>query len=178
MIKLKDLLGEGLFTSNLKMKSHEKLLVSGVIEFMRKKFGFKSKIIVKKKENSALLGDISLNDNSLNKDKFYLHFNPNMSYKMIIQSLIHELTHVKQVSKKELKPTNDYKHLLWKGKEIISVKDYKTMGKKDVSGYKKLPWEKEAYVNSKNLYKPFINSTEWKSLKGKDDTLDFIVKEI
>ena len=66
MIKLKDLLGEGLFTSNLKMKSHEKLLVSGVIEFMRKKFGFKSKIIVKKKENSALLGDISLNDNSLN----------------------------------------------------------------------------------------------------------------
>lgn len=175
MIKLQTLLNEDIFGSSLKLKTYEKLIVGAVINFMKKKFGFNSKIIVKKKDKIDLLGDISLNDNSLNKDKFYLHFNPNQSYAMMIQSLIHELTHVKQVAKGELKPTSDYKNIMWKGKVIISVKDYK---KQDFAKYKNIIWEKEAYSNMEKLYKVFLNSDEWKSLQGKDSQLDYIIKEI
>jgi hypothetical protein len=107
-----NLLSEEMFRTNLKMKPHEKLLVNAIVEFMRKKFGITSKIIIKKKENDRLYGDVVLNDNSLNKNKFYLHFNPNQSYTLIIKSLLHELTHIKQISKGELKPTTDFKNLL------------------------------------------------------------------
>jgi len=109
MIKLADLITEDIFNTSLKMKPHDKLIVGAVIEFMKKKYGFNSKIIVKNKSNNSLYGDISLNNNSINKDKFYLHFNPNQSLAMQIQSFINELTHVKQVSRKELQPSDDYK---------------------------------------------------------------------
>ena len=67
---------------------------------------------------------------------------------------------------------------MWKGKVIISVKDYKKMTRKDFAKYKNISWEKEAYSNMEKLYKVFLNSDEWKSLQGKDDTLDYIMKEI
>lgn len=139
MIKMTDFLSEDLFTSNLKMKPHEKLIVKAVVEFMRKKYGFASKVIVKKKDNIKLFGDVILNDTTLNKDKFYLHFNPNQSYTLIIKTLLHELTHVKQISRGELKPAPDYKSLMWKGKHAIDVPAYNAMGQKNISAYKKLP---------------------------------------
>jgi len=174
MIKLKDIITDDIFGTSMKMKPYEKLIVGAVIEFMKNKYGFNSKIIVKKKANNSLYGDISLNNNSINNDKFYLHFNPNQSLAMKIQSFIHELTHVKQVSRKELKPSDDYKSIMWKGKFEITVRDYnKLMKLKDKAAYSKLPWEVEAYSNMRKLYKPFLNSKVWKSLRGKDPNVDF-----
>ena len=167
---------EDLFSSSLKMKPHETLIVNSVIEFMKSKYGFDAKIIVKKKESKGMIGDVVLNDNSLNNNKFYLHFNPSQSITMMIKSLIHELTHVKQISRKELKPSDDYKMILWKNKPIISVSDYKkTM--KNFGEYKKLPWESEAYINMAKLYKTFLNSSQWKRLSG-GDNIDYIKQNI
>ena len=171
-----DTLTEGLFSTSLKMKPYEKLIVNSIIEFMKSKYGFDAKIIVKKKEAKGMIGDVVLNDNSLNNNKFYLHFNPSQSITMMIKSLIHELTHVKQISRKELKPSDDYKMILWKNKPIISVSDYKkTM--KNFGEYKKLPWESEAYINMAKLYKTFLNSSQWKRLSG-DDNIDYIKQNI
>ena len=153
---------EDLFGTSLKLKPHESLIVKSVVSFMTDKFGINPKIIVKKKEKTGLIGDISLNSNSVNNNKFYLHFNPNQSYKRIIQSMIHELTHVKQVSKNELLPNKYYITILWKGKEYITVKDYNKLMKLDVTSYVKLPWEVEANQNMKSLYSTFINSKHWK----------------
>lgn len=178
MISLQDILFEDIFKIDLKVKPYEKLIIDAVISFMKNKYGFKSKVIVKKKANENLFGDIVLNNNTLKKDKFYLHYNPNNSYSKQIKSLIHELTHVKQISKKELRPSKDYKKLLWKGKEVITVKEYKKLGRKDIKEYKKLPWEREAYENMDKLYKPFLNSTYWEELKGKDPNLDYIIQNI
>tara|TARA_R110001606_G_C15087786_1_gene618119 strand:- start:130 stop:669 length:540 start_codon:yes stop_codon:yes gene_type:complete len=179
MIKLKDIINEDIFRTSLKLKPHDKLLSSAVIQFMQDKFGFSAKIIIKKKSNNSLFGDISLNNNSVINNKFYLHYNPNQSYPLQIKSMIHELTHVKQVSKKELLPSNDYKSILWKGKLGITTVDYnKIVKQKDITSYKKLKWEIEAYSNMETLYKPFLNSKYWKSLKGKDTTMDFIIDNI
>lgn len=178
MIKLKDILSEDLFGTSLKLKPHETLMVKSVVSFMMDKFNFKAKIIVKKKDKAGMIGDISLNSNSVDGNKFYLHFNPNQSYKRIIQSMIHELTHVKQVSKSELLPNKDYTTILWKGKEYITAKEYGRLMKTDVASYVKLPWEVEAYTNMNGLYSTFINSKYWKELKGKDSTLDFVIDNI
>jgi hypothetical protein len=177
-LKLIDILNEDLFGSSNKMKPHEKLIVNAVVGFMKRKYGIRSKIIVKKKETKGMLGDVVLSDNAMGKDKFYLHFNPDQSYPMIIQSLIHELIHIKQVSMGELKPSSDFRHIMWRGKEFISVKEYLRMGKTDFASYKELPWEKEAYTSMRSLYNPFLQSNEWKDIYGKDTTLDFIIKNI
>ena len=178
MIKLKTLLNEDLFGTSLKLKPHEALIVKSVVSFMVDKYNFKAKIIVKKKDKVGVIGDISLNTNSVDNNKFYLHFNPNQSYTRIIQSMIHELTHVKQVSKRELLPNKDYTAIMWKGKEHINAKNYNKLMKSNIGEYIKLPWEVEANKNMNNLYTPFINSKYWKELKGKDATLDYIIDNI
>ena len=178
MIKLIDILSEDLFGTSLKLKPYEALMVKSVVSFMMDKYKFKAKIIVKKKDKAGMIGDISLNSNSVDNNKFYLHFNPNQSYKRIIQSMIHELTHVKQVSKSELLPNKEYTSILWKGKEYITAKEYGKLMKSDISAYRNLPWETEADTNMTSLYPMFINSKHWKDLKGKDGTLDYIIDNI
>ena len=170
-----NLLNEDLFGTSLKLKPYETLMVKSVVSFMMDKFNFNAKIIVKKKDKAGMIGDISLNSNSVDGNKFYLHFNPNQSYKRIIQSMIHELTHVKQVSKNELLPNKDYTAILWKGKEYITAKEYGRLMKTDVASYVKLPWEVEANSNMTSLYPQFIKSKYWLELKGKDATLDYII---
>lgn len=169
---------ESLFTSNLKINPHEKLLVNAIISFMMDVFKFDAKIIVKKKDKVGLIGDISLSPNSVDNNKFYLNFNPNQSYRLIIQSMIHELTHVKQVSRKELLPNSDYTAILWRGKEYISVKEYNKLMKSNINSYMKLPWEVEANKNMKLLYPKFIQSRYWKDLIGTDSTLDYIINNV
>lgn len=171
-------LEEDLFGTSLKMKPHETLMAKSVVSFMMDEFNFKAKIIVKKKDKAGLIGDISLSSTSVDGNKFYLHFNPNQSYQRMIQSMIHELTHVKQVSKNELLPNKDYTAILWNGEEHINVKDYNKLMKSDIASYVKLPWEVEANSNMNDLYSTFINSKYWKELKGKDDTLDYIIDNI
>lgn len=178
MIKLKSVLSEDLFGSDLKLKPYETLLVKSVVSFMMDKYRFTAKIIIKKKDSKGMIGDISLNSNSVDGNKFYLHFNPNQSYKRIIQSMIHELTHVKQVSKGELLPNKDYTAILWKGKEYINAKEYGKLMKRDIQSYMKLPWEVEANGNMNGLYSSFIGSKYWKELRGKDETLDYIMDNI
>ena len=178
MIKLKTILSEDLFGTSLKLKPHEILMVKSVVSFMMDKFNFNAKIIIKKKESGGMIGDISLSSTSVDGNKFYLHFNPNQSYERIIQTMIHELTHVKQVSKGELLPNKDYTAILWKGKEYITAKDYGKLMKTSHSEYNKLPWEVEAITNMKSLYPQFIKSKYWLGLKGKDTTLDYIIDNI
>jgi hypothetical protein len=178
MIKLKTILKEDLFGTSLKMKPHESLIVKSVVAFMVDIYKFNANIIVKKKDKVGLIGDISLSSTSVDRNKFYLHFNPNQSYQRIIQSMIHELTHVKQVSKKELLPNKDYTSILWKGKEYITTNDYNKLMKKSPTEYMKLPWEVEANYNMRGLYTQFLNSKWWKDLRGKDQTLDYIMDNL
>lgn len=169
---------ENLFTIDNTIKKHEKLIINSVIEYMKSKFDFDSKIIVKKKQNPNFFGDIPMNSDSIKNNKFTLHFNPNSSYQSMIKSLLHELTHIKQISKGELKPSPDYKSLIWKNDYEITVREYKKlMASEKFQKYKLLPWENEAYSNMQ-LIDDFLKSKYWFDLKGKDDNLDFIMGDI
>jgi len=173
------ILNEGIFETDNTIKKYEKLMINSIVEFMKDKFNFNANIIVKKKQSTNFFGDIALNYNSINNNKFTMHFNPNAGYKKIIKSLIHELTHIKQVSKKELRPAPDYKSILWKDEFSLPVRDYNKIIK-NFENYAKLPWEAEAYknMNDDSLLNEFFNSDYWKNLKGKDANLDFIIDNI
>lgn len=166
-----------IYEQNKKQKNHEKLFTNSVVEYMKSKFNFNpKKITVKKKFSDGYIGDVSITDTSLG-GKFTVHYNPDQGYRMIIAALIHELTHVKQIDKRELKPSDDWKSLVWKDDTFVSVKDYKKAAK-DFNKYKELPWEQEAYHNQHTLVDDFIDSKFFKNLKGKDNTLDFIIDNI
>ena len=176
---LNEYLKEDIFTTDNKIKPYEKLFIDAVINFLKVEWNIDAKIIVKKKQSNQLIGDVSLTDNSVNKNKFTLHYNPNKSYIEIIKSLIHEITHIKQISSGELRPREDWKAIIWKDNYELSVKDYKKI-MKDFNKYKELPWEKEAYSNmlDENLRKKLFNSKFWQNLKGKNPTLDYIINNI
>ena len=160
------------------LKPHDKLIVGAITSFMKKEIGIPNvNIVVKHKEKLGMFGDVSMSDASVNKNKFTIHYNPNQGITTRIQSLIHELTHVKQIAKKELQPGPDWKSIWWNGKEFVTVRGYKKK-MKNASDYIKLPWEREAYGNMKPLYNKFIKSDYWKSLKGQNKTLDYIMDNI
>ena len=171
-------LNEDIFRVDNTIKKYEKHIIDAIINFLKEEWNFNANIIVKKKQNNSLIGDISLNHNSVVNNKFTLHFNPNQSYLEMIKSLIHELTHVKQVSKGELKPSLDWKSIIWNDDFEISVKEYNKI--KDFNKYRELPWEEEAYKNmlDTSLRNKFFQSKYWIDLKGKDTTLDYIIDNI
>lgn len=174
----KEFINEDLFTTDNSIKKHEKYLIDAVINFFKEEWDFDAKIVVKKKQNNKFNGDIILNDNSMNKNKFTLHFNPNLTYLGMIKSLIHELTHIKQISKGELKAALDWKSLIWKNEYKLDVRDYNKLMR--TIEYREVPWEKEAYYNMSDtfLLDKLFQSKYWINLKGKDETLDYIIDNI
>lgn len=172
-------INEDILKTDNTIKKYEKYIIDAVIGFLKNEWDFDAKITVKKKQNNSLIGDISLNNNSVVNNKFTLHFNPNQSYLEVIKSLIHELTHVKQVHKGELKPKSDWKSIIWKDNYELTVKEYNKKTK-DFNEYKELPWEKEAYNNmlDTSLRNKLFQSDYWVNLKGKDPTLDYIIDNI
>ena len=166
-----------LFLENSTIKIYERLLIEAVISFIKDKFNFSANITIKKTDNFKLIGYIALNDRTKNGD-FVLHYNPSQSYTAIIYSVIHELTHIKQAVKGELSASDDYKSIIWNGKPYLVSKINKIS--KKFEEYEKLPWEEEAYRNQRDvkLREELYNSKFWKSLKGKDTTLDFIIEHI
>lgn len=178
-VSLINILREDIFKADSRIKKYEKLMIDAIISFLKEKWSFEAKVIVKKKTSKSMMGDISLTTSSVKKGVFTLHYNPSQSVIQQIKSLIHEMTHVKQVSKKELQPSEDWKSFVWKDTFTLPVKDYiKIM--KDFNKYKELPWEEEAYVNmlDASLRQELFKSKQWKSLKGQDPTLDYILDNI
>lgn len=172
-----DTVGENIMSPSTKMKDYEKLLVASLSKFMQDKLGFNARITIKKKNSTSLFGDLVLSPSAM-KGKITLHYNPNQGWGETLKSLAHELIHAKQVVKGELKPSKDWKSVVWGGKEY-PVRDLNKMVKdRDIKSYKNLPWEKEAYDGMNKYYKMFMNSKYWDNLSGKDPSLDYILSNL
>ena len=77
------------------------------------------------------------------------HFYPDI----LLNTIAHEFIHVKQYISGQLKYTN--KHVLWEN-EIFLSNDELNHHKSDYEKYKNLPWEKEAFANSKSMVDSFL----------------------
>ena len=80
--------------------------------------------------------------------EFVIRVNKSLSIKDFIETLLHELVHVKQWAKGEMREMWRY-HMTrsWKG-EAIDINKVK---------YRDHPWEKEAYALQGKLTKEFLN---------------------
>ena len=172
-----DTVGESLFSPSTKLKDYEKLLVASLSKFMQNKLGFSARITIKKKNSKSLFGDLVLSPAAMS-GKITLHYNPNQGWGETLKSLVHELIHAKQVVKGELKPSKDWKSVIWGGKEYTVRYLNKLVKDRDIKSYKNLPWEKEAYSGMNKYYKMFVNSKEFKDLVGHNDNLDYIVSNL
>ena len=74
---------------------------------------------------------------SVTPREFVIEIDSRLKGENFITALTHEMTHVKQHAKGELKDVNAFTKL-WKGKEYMAL--YST-----VDEYMELPWEAEAY---------------------------------
>lgn len=173
-------INESLFKVDNTIKPYEKAINNAILNFCKEEFGFDAKITFRKTSGNKFIGDVVLNDNSLNHNKFTVHYNSKYGYSARFKIMFHELTHVKQISNGELRPSDDWKSLLWKDDFEISVIEYKKVMKKGPEQYNLLPWEVEAIRNQKDksLLDKFLQSSYLKDLKGSDVTIDAILQAL
>lgn len=163
---------------NTDLKEYGLTLVNSAIDFMKEKYNLDVKITLKKIEHKKFFGDISLNKNAIENNSFVLNFNPNTGYRYMLSALFHELTHIKQVYTGELKPSEDYRYIIWKNDFKLPVKEYNQIVK-NYNEYKKLPWEEVAYQEMDKLLDEFLESKYAEELKNSDDkNLRFIMNNI
>ena len=99
-------------------------------------------------------GNCMWEDDSYRPKEFLLEIDADLKLRRVLQSVCHEMVHVKQYARGETKDINQFTKS-WKGDEYISL--YST-----VDEYMALPWEKEAYELQEVL------CSEYKQLKLKE----------
>lgn len=149
-----------------------KIVFDKYIEFLKEKLNINKniKLIIKKNVGKQQIGHISLSD--IEKPIYEVTILES-GLKYMLGVIAHEMTHIKQIINKEL--TNKDDIILWNKKEIINNEDYINLGLKNFDKYKLLPWEKEAYHNQDLMPNEFKKSKYYTELKGKNDTLDYLI---
>ena len=92
------------------------------------------------------LGLASAEDNRHKCRNFEIRLDSNAAPRDILQTLCHEMIHVKQFATGEFKM--GWAKSRWQGRSIVH----------DMLEYKQLPWEAEAFGNEKKLYRAWRNS--------------------
>jgi hypothetical protein len=154
-----------------KLKPHEKLLFNAYIDFLQEyyKTNINLEISFRKPNTRKLFGWIDLIGLQNKKYKIIVEYKP---YGML-GTVGHEFTHIHQFLRGDLGYSKDEKYILWNKKEFITVKEYSKIN--DFATYKKIPWEAEAYKMQDKLPGLFLKSKQFKNLKGKNETLDFLI---
>jgi hypothetical protein len=97
--------------------------------------------------NRNVYGFCDWNDNNDRAREFTITINPNLGKRNMLLVLAHEMVHVKQYAKGELKDFVRVKRVKWKGKVYNEEK----------LDYWECPWEIEAHGREKGLYFKFTD---------------------
>ena len=98
-------------------------------------------VIIRDMTKDNCIGFCSWTEDNLRPRDFLLEIDNRQGSKRFLQTIFHEMTHLKQYAKNELKEYLRDHRVMWKGQEITSY------------NYRKCPWEIEAYKTEKELYK-------------------------
>jgi hypothetical protein len=100
------------------------------------------KVTINHVKEGSLLGSASWVDDNTNPREFEININPKLSRKSYLQTLAHEMVHVKQYAKGELKTLFNKREMRWKGQYIAETDMH----------YFDQPWEVEAFGRELGLY--------------------------
>lgn len=136
------------------IESPKKFNVENLINFVAKELGISEEAELTICYNDILLDKLSTKDleyeallqNTL-PNKYVLYVKENVSGLQFI--LCHEMIHLYQYDRGDLKMSSDFKTITWKGKEYTNDLDYS-----------KREWEKEAFSLDNKLWKKFKNENK------------------
>jgi hypothetical protein len=147
-----------------------KMIVNNVVEYAKRILGIQDiNVTVKhRKSTSKKFGNVMLSRNPDYKPskKQTIHIDLTRGYHILVSDILHEMTHIKQIVKREL--TVQGSDIQWKGKTLISIEDY---GKGTYDSHSKIPFEKEAYDNSRVGLDGWLISKEADQLRNSSDKI-------
>ena len=118
------------------------------------------KLIHKLEKKEGLSGDAIWEDDSCNRPReFTIRVDSSMSPANMLMTIAHEMVHVKQYARGELKDfSRNIKICKWKG-EVLECEKI---------NYYDLPYEIEAHGREKGLFIRWFNQSQWKKCKWGD----------
>jgi hypothetical protein len=121
---------------------------------LKDKLDINIKLIPRLTENEGLAGDCIWEDPSCNRPReFTMRVDCTQSYQAMLETVAHEMVHVKQYARGELKDlSRSNKYCKWHGKEV----NYKSVH------YYDQPWEIEAHGREKGLFVRWFYDSKWK----------------
>lgn len=154
-----------------KTQPYEKILYSAFVEFLQEyyKTNINLEISLRKPNSKNFFGYIDLK--GLTKKRYKIVVEHTLSG--VLGKIAHEFTHIHQFLEGKLGYSNDETYIKWKKINFISVNDYADIN--DFDTYEKLPWENEAYKMQGIIPKLFLKSKQYKDMRSKEDTLDFLM---
>ena len=104
----------------------------------------------------AFYGDCIWEDSIYRPREFTVQLDSKQNKPYLIQTLMHELVHIKQWARGELKDMyNSCDHSMWKG----------TLYDINATKYTDLPWEIEASAEEGVLYEKWLKQSDYKNMK-------------
>ena len=111
------------------------------------------------KKEDGVYGTVEINDNDTDTvslpRSFWIRINPKLSKSLIIQTLAHELVHVKQFARGEMKDTR-MPHVSKWNKQMINH---------ETIDYWDLPWEIEAFGREYGMYRRYTDHIRDQNIK-------------
>ena len=122
---------------------------------LKGKLKIKIQLIPRLSEKEGLAGDCVWEDESCNRPReFTIRVDSTQDYQDMLETVAHEMVHVKQYARGELKDlSRSNKYCKWKGKEVNYNKVH----------YFDQPWEIEAHGREKGLFIRWFFNSKWKN---------------
>jgi hypothetical protein len=105
------------------------------------------------KDNVA--GDCIWEDRHTRPREFTIRVDSTQPLQTMLETIAHEIVHVKQFARGELQDTNSFNLSKWKGNNINLNKTH----------YYDLPWEIEAHGRERGLFIRWFEQSHWKKCK-------------
>lgn len=114
-------------------------------------------LIVRLKEKESVAGDCIWEDDVCNRPReFTIRIDSSQSLQDMLETVAHEMVHVKQYAKGELKDYSRQTDVCkWKGKKVDCIKTH----------YYDCPWEIEAHGRERGLFIRWFEQSQWKKCK-------------
>ena len=156
------------------LQKYEKILYENYLKFLQNYYKTNinlSLVFRKSKPNSKNFGYVDLIKLKNKNYKIIIEDLPLLN----LENITHEFIHIVQFIKKDLDLSNDYKYILWKKKNYMTVAEYNEI--EDYSFYITIPWEQEAYVLQKKLPIIYYNSFFYEKLKKTKTYKEYLEQE-
>lgn len=110
------------------------------------------------RNKEGIAGDCTWEDRSYRPREFTIRIDSSQSKQELLETIAHEMVHVKQFARGELKDTNSLHISKWNDKEVDDIK----------TNYYDLPWEIEAHGREHGIFIRWFEQSQWKKCKWAD----------